>query len=700
MSGFSPFSTAPSARPHGTGRGFGVNGGIGTLGGGSQLRGIPTYTAGAAHGGRGAGTHPSIGGGARGPPLSSPLISSPSMALGSSAHGAMGMGISGLEGPSAQPSLSTFSTSATTNLQSNAAMHGNAGRHGFLQIFSHIDDLPADADPKKLTKLQEFINSLASKAPKLSKWESILSQELTDVAADMIEEELKRLNAAERVTFLATISDDIISSDHADVISQLAEPAQSEIRDRVLKRLLDDLINEGKHSMSSCVSVLASMASNGLVRLSGIAATVDQLLRDPANRRAGFALLGCVAQSKPNCAELLTELASKNIEDILVSLYADPEYEADVVGITQVLREKSPIIRLTHVLHKTDAPPSSMQFCNAQNELISTHMNGDIQIWSCPTYMPSFFSTDCISSAKTLTLPAGYIPTSIDHEKRTETFCAVAAMTLGDVYPYKAFKRNPADAFPAGAAVDAHSARFDSAIFILARNADSELWQQKSCIPRPPSTFLTSLAILPNSLVAAAESPMYKASFLNPKHRISLLDVEGFNAVREIPEPHQDHVTALATCTSMPDLLLSGSRDTAVKAWDVRASNYHPILVSDQGSDTRTHTDTISAICTSNLAVVSASMDGSMALWDCRSMREPVIRRVFNSPVLSLSLAGDICVAVGTVNGIFLVPLDSLGAIDVFPNYAATALCRSADGSTIFSITNDPRIGVIRLDRC
>lgn len=150
---------------------------------------------------------------------------------------------------------------------------------------------------------------------------------------------------------------------HLAIVARLEECHRKEIRGLVLQSCMSKLgsaseeeavgagdANAGAvvdgETIPQAAKLLVEMAKLHLVRLSGVIVVVYSFLEKPSSRRVGLAVLGLMMdQLKHNERFLASVRANQDITVQLFQLHRIPEFEYDVLAITQFLLSPSPSSR-------------------------------------------------------------------------------------------------------------------------------------------------------------------------------------------------------------------------------------------------------------------------------------------------------------------------------------------------------------------
>lgn len=516
-------------------------------------------------------------------------------------------------------------------------------------------------------------------------WAAMLDVENPIASAEKIGAMLAKASATGRREGYTVLARSITSTRHLAIVSALEEQYRNEVRDRVLQELLRQLTNAGSDPMPLCAEMLAELSRLNLVRLSGVAAAVEQFLMEPNQRRAGFAVLGRVAEQTKGSEAFYRAIQStknKQVETLLRDLYKEPQYEYDVVAITQLLggeaAERNGVVLQHHTTLAQPAPVACLQYFRSRDELVSAHGNGSIVMWGGPNAQGD------VAPHCTVDLPLNGIPTAMAGSQRGQ-YLAVASMPCPESHPYAPYLEVRRQCQkPLGS----KNAPTVPCLCVLECSDPSGNWASGEVMPRPAETAITAVAALGNSIVCSAEST---PTATGVEYAIQLFNATNGQMVRSLSNVHNAHTTVLATCEDNELVLCSGSKDGCVKLWDTRINRAAAAATAGGGAtplfmlDTSAIKDTITCIYPFRSLIFTGALDGSMFIWDTRRMAAPVATRTFTSPVLDITTMERSQVAVATARGLFLVALEPMLAVDVLPNAAYTQLRSNEAGTALFA---------------
>ncbi|CAD2218419.1 G-protein (beta)-like protein [Angomonas deanei] len=498
----------------------------------------------------------------------------------------------------------------------------------------------------------------------LVNWRELMDDTKPEESAKKIQEAVAKGNTDRRVAASA-IAAAVKTPADLSVVSKLEEDLQKEVRNAVLQDLLDQLTNPGVHPVSSAAEMLAEMSRLGLVRLPGVVAVVDQLLSDPEKRRAGVFVLGRVAEQNKGSEAFLKEVHDKpNIEQVLLALYKDPEFECDVVTITRLLGGdaalQSAVALRPSVEIPSSAPTTAIHYVRGRDELASVRGDGTIAFYGAPN------SAGEVPPRVTLDLVGNCSPVGVS-APRSGQYVVVAGNPILPAFASHVEARRKTD----GSKQPSVTA---PVVQLFAPSEQPAGWVSGEAIQRTAGLTATAVSALSSTTISLAES--------HTTHDITLIDASTATAANTVAGAHSDYITVLTACES-EFAFVSGSRDKVVKLWDSRKPGTASAVATMTNA---AHGDTISAIQSFKSYIMTSSLDGTVLVWDARQLETPVASRTFASPVLSLCTLEERRTVVATARCLYLLSLESLSSIDATPNAVYTSLCANEKGNAVFAI--------------
>ncbi|KPI89437.1 hypothetical protein ABL78_1473 [Leptomonas seymouri] len=505
----------------------------------------------------------------------------------------------------------------------------------------------------------------------------------------------------------------VISGGVYKVILYLPRLEAVTLRYSVVKYLLESLVHDHRREMDveKPAKDFASLVDLGLVSAAGFAAVVDTFLSHEAMVPVALRLLtfglGSVDMGK-TVREALE--AVPRIAQQLHELYAhSPQYEVDVALITRLWQREKPLLfgslQLQTTFSSNDCPVTCMSYFGVRDELITGHMNGSVVLWGAPQMVREKSRGSSFSLSRPIIRPRGVVPLPLDcvpvgmaGQRIDGQYLAIASMPYKSRKPYLRFcatgeakaptgskAADTADSNNASTSADSNSTQSTyrreasngagvGAIIVITCNENSIRWNKGEVIMRPAGVALTAITAFRNSIVAVGESMVQwatpsaaavAAAAVASPHRLSFVDVAGGTVMRQIPKAHDDYITALNVLDDGSYVLLSGGRDAAVKLWDPRSREDTPVVNTALCTGVPTHNSTITAMCTMGYNIVSTAVDGSMLVWDLRSMEAPRVRHELAYPIVDVALLGGKHAVTATSRGLITVSLDTLEPLDM-----------------------------------
>ncbi|CCW66297.1 unnamed protein product [Phytomonas sp. Hart1] len=530
---------------------------------------------------------------------------------------------------------------------------------------------------------------------------------------------------------------------HLTIVSHMEEPYRNEVRNLVLHDLLNQLSLAGNDPMPLCAEMLAELSRLNLVRLSGVAVAIERYLSEPDKRRAGIALLGRVAEYNRGSEAFCSALQATDALHQLYTMCKDPEYEYDISTITQLLSsnsEKSPGASLfCHCTIPLPAPVTCMHYFRSRDELVSGQANGTVVMWggqksnntslTPPNVSISPIERFPVSAQNVMTLSpddvAEHAPVAMAGPQRGH-YLVAAGMPYHIMHPYAAYLDIESSQHKRQSISSASLPQ--PLLCVMPCNEQTGEWSNGNVFFRPADRVITAVTALSNNTICSAESSLggisllvkpqetrtpkggtSASSMLSQEHNIQLINSTDGRVVRTLANAHSDYITILSTREDDEVVLISGSRDKAIKLWDTRVNSAEISTIGTNGTtplsssslstramstsvyklESSIHTDTISTIYTFRNFIFTGSMDGSMLIWDGRRTATPVMSRRFISPILDIAALEGGRTVVATARGLYLIYLETMSAVHVVPNVAFTRLLSNDTGSVVFAAGTD-----------
>ncbi|KEG06875.1 G-protein (beta)-like protein [Trypanosoma grayi] len=446
------------------------------------------------------------------------------------------------------------------------------------------------------------------------------------------------------------------------------------------------------------------MVRLNLVVLRGVATTLEALLSDASTRRAAVAVLGKLADQHRGDEVFLR--AVQNVEP-LVRAIQEPEYEYDCVAIARLLGWGGADKAAALVPVRTLEQPclvTSMAYFRQRDELASATCDGSVVVWGSPHP-----STGEVRPATTVELPQRCVPVAMDGASRGN-YLVVAGMP----FPASSISAIAGENSATGSSGNSNSSSNNNSkrrslssgtskgplLRLLTCNESTGAWTNGETITRKENVTLTAVAALANLVVCTAESaPSERSPETGLQHDLVLLNGHTTQTMRRFERVHDDYTTIVRVGEDSDHALFTGSRDCVVKVWDTRSSSNRPSLSTAAAVSAATtagmgaslprvenaHTDTITAVVPHRKALLTASLDGSLLVWDARRMNAPVHNVHMSAGILDVAPVDGAHVAVSTARGLYLLSLETLNTLDAVPNVTHTQLKASGDGSVIFA---------------
>ncbi|KPA85729.1 hypothetical protein ABB37_00097 [Leptomonas pyrrhocoris] len=505
----------------------------------------------------------------------------------------------------------------------------------------------------------------------------------------------------------------IVSQDEFRVLLHLPRQEALTLRYSILKYLLERLVRDHRRSadVDTFGKKFTSMMNLGLVRSMELAAVIDTFLQHETMVSAALRLIAlglssvnadkgvrAALEGVPRIAQRLHEVYARN-----------RKYEVDVALITRLWQRKEPVLygclELESNFHRGNCPVTCLSYFGVRDELISGHMNGSVVLWGAPQMVREKPHGGLFAVPRPAVRPRGVVPLPLDcvpvgmaGQRIDGQYLAIASMPYKSRKPYLPYctgvearaatgstdsdaaeNINKASTFakgnttPSATRREAPNGAGVGAIIVITCNANSIRWNKGEVIMRPAGVALTAITAFRNSIVAVGESAVLRATpsadaaaaAMASPHRLSFVDVACGTVLRQILSAHDDYITALNVLDEASYVLLSGGRDAAVKLWDPRSREDSPVVNTALCTGAPTHNSTITAMCTTGYNIVSTAMDGSMLVWDLRSMEAPQVRHELDYPIVDVTLITGKRAVAATWRGLITVSLDTLEPLDM-----------------------------------
>lgn len=574
------------------------------------------------------------------------------------------------------------------------------------EAFSHLEE--ADQGDRERLDLIDLLNPPKSAA--------LIGARLDDC--------LKRRVEIQSTLFNLTLA--IVAGEGYELVPLLpvrhAMPLRYSLVYHLLTRLLD--ARRSLSTASPYIKGLAAMLDCGSINARSYAAMVDMFLQHDDLVPVVLRLLATGLSKDRQQDNLRAALkTTPRIAQRLRAIYTEnPSYEVDVALVTRLWDNAVPFLNATvpfeTSFEKSQCPVTCMSYFGVRDELISGHMNGSVVLWGPPQMVRDTKAGSFLPQTRAVIRPRGIVPLPLDcipvgmaGQRMDGQYLAIASMPYKSRKPYAAF----CDAPPSGAAAAGRIGRAETesgdrgetnaaqrrdgmagaaanggggggagvgAIIVITCNENSLRWNKGEVILRPPGVALTAITAFRNSIVAVGESVVKPTSRLvsaaavaaaavassaatSSQNRLSFVDVAHGTVMRQIPKAHDDYITSLNVLEEGSYVLLSGGRDAAVKLWDPRSREDTPVVNTALCTDAMAHTSTISAICPTGYNIVTSAVDGSLLVWDLRSMAAPQVRHKLDSPVVDLALLDSKYAVAATSRGLITLALDTLDPLDM-----------------------------------
>ncbi|ORC87957.1 uncharacterized protein TM35_000192010 [Trypanosoma theileri] len=643
----------------------------------------------------------------------------------------------------APPLSSTISTTSPPNITTtttNTAANTHTHAHAYSNIMGglrphtsmHFTAGPFDVGPSEAARLEELRNILrllddVSRGRHHVVWAELVDPRQPVESARKITAALVQHPASSGV--IEAIAACITTPAHLAIVAALEAPFRVQVRDAVLQELLTALTtSRNPGPMPVCSEMLAEMVRLNLVVLRGVATTLEKLLDSPDTRRAAIAVLGRLADQ--NRGDELFLQVVQNVEP-LVRRIKEPEYDYDCITIARLLGWSTAERTGAGGTTTTAAAPSlvpvktleqscavtSMAYFRQRDELVSATCDGSVVIWGSPNPI-----TGDVKPSVTIDLPQQCVPIAMDGPPRGN-YLVIAGMPFpsgnlrammnegingSDNNNSSNNNNNNTTSNGSGSSKKRNilsSPAKGPVLRFLTCNESTGSWANGETITRKEHVTLTAVAALSNLVVCTAESiPSERLTESGLQHDLLLLNGHTAQPLRRFEHVHDDYTTVLRVGEEGEHVLLSGSRDCVVKVWDTRSSssggNRAALSTAVAAGTTtttggtaftpthrlkHTHTDTITAILPHRKALLTASLDGSLLMWDTRRMTAPVWETHMTAPIIDVAPAEGANIVVSTARGLTLLSLESHRAQDIISNVVHTQLRSNADGTVIFA---------------
>lgn len=473
-----------------------------------------------------------------------------------------------------------------------------------------------------------------------------------------------------------------------------------------------------------CSKGFAMMMGCRLVSVTSFATMVDTFLQREEMVPMALRLLAVGLDNVDSQRGLCAALANvPRIAQRLQEIYThNHELEVDVALLTRYWAHSGCTLSAPLLMpisaERGSCPVTCMSYFGVRDELITGHMNGSVVLWGAPQTVREKSRTGLfpvsrpvIRARGVVPLPLDCVPVGMAGQRIDGQYLAIASMPYKSRRPYSDFCKEAGGApgvqrgigeAESGGGEQGNGAGV-GAIIVITCNENSIRWNKGEVIMRPAGVALTAITAFRNSIVvvgeslvkakpmhtdkiAAAEEAILPSPATSSLHRLSFVDVAYGTVMRQIPNAHDDYITALTVLDEGSYVLLSGGRDSAVKLWDPRSREDSPVVNTALCAGVASHNTTISAICTTGFNVLSTSVDGSMRLWDLRSMDAPVVQHDLAYHTVDVSLISNRRAAAATSRGLVIVSLDTLRPTDMCyaePGY--THVTPNSSGELVFA---------------
>eukprot|EP00758_Cryptobia_borreli_P004688 Tbor_TRINITY_DN4521_c0_g1::TRINITY_DN4521_c0_g1_i1::g.15774::m.15774 len=549
-------------------------------------------------------------------------------------------------------------------------------------------------------------------------WDSLLDYTQPQRSAENVKEYV--LNANQAVT---SVCRHMNTPSHLSIIPYISDDKlRTEVRDLVLKYVLEDLTISGDDPMPNCAAMLAEMVKLELVMLTGIGKTLEAFLNDPSTRRAAIAVLGILAENYSGNEAFLK--AVRHLQPILQSFSNDPSFNYDNAFITRIVGWNLPgpqlgLIRRFPIPQNTTKSIVSSTYFSTSDELLTGSMDGTISVWGAPQYggaslsktsagnvngesdqtlstspNTSTTSPGCSGPSAKITLPPSYLPVSMDAFTRGRIL-AVACVAPAPATPCIRLYQCTTEEHAAASSKGRSSSTTRGSCSTTSAGDDSNsstnfmgpsLSHLTAALPATPGVWklVENIERDECSMITCLKRINFKTNTFctgeadGQSHNIVFFNGQG-KQIRQIQKAHTDVITVLNTSQDA-NWLFSGSRDTTVKAWDSRTGT-SPLHILTA------HTDTITSINATNDYVITGGIDKKVCLWDIRRLKKPLQVKEFQGPVLKTAVTGASrpCIAVSTTCGLTLLSMGTLSVEDVISNTCYVDLQMNYLSSVMFA---------------
>ena len=480
-----------------------------------------------------------------------------------------------------------------------------------MQLFQGISDRVSAKVYTDKAALSRFISEcIASGKPDVAMNEILrrlnqpaLAEDCMDVVCSLVLSE-QRIEKNESVLPYMTI------------ISRLHEPFRGRLRDDLLGRILPQLSksrprDSARQALLPFAECLAGLVKVECVNARSAVSAMIQLLRIEGTRCAAITCLGKLVEIAFNSVadrcdgSLLEELRSTLGDAQDDAFLYDIEYITEPFGWNQSTRFVN--CSLLRSMSHHELPILALAYGGVQREIVVTSSgDGTIATW------------DNQGQLVENVVLARHYASALELANRGRTLLVGGVGREGDVQ----------------AAV----------VIYLEENGR---WVEKGAV-EPQARVITCLRSIQQS-----SSVTFCCGIHNGEHSyITYYDASRpTQALREYHD-HSDIVTTLYTPSDRDFVMISGSRDTSILLYDLRAPN--PTVLAN-------HYGTVTGLGMCGDYVISAGLDKRMLVHDIRSTHQGVLMRDLESPVLSLSVSQQGICALSTMTGVHLSALMSQG---------------------------------------
>ena len=406
------------------------------------------------------------------------------------------------------------------------------------------------------------------------------------------------------------------------LISRLAEPQRTKLRDEVVQRAMTFLsqnrrLDHAREGLLPYAEVLAALVKCDLLAVKNVVSTLIQLIRYDSTRCAGITCLGKLVEIAHDFVvdrcdgqmldQLRVTLGSAQQDDTFVY---DVEYIMEPFGWNQGQQNQ----RFVNVSHIRSAPHHmspilslaySSSSIGAREIVVTSSADGTIATWDHSGNLVE----NCVL--------ARHYASSLDLTR------AGRALIVGSV------GRSPSTA--------------PAVVFYV---EEAGRWVEKGAVEPEGARVVTTVKSLRN-----AHSLLFCCGVTGLTNSMCYYDALRQVALREFHD-HSDVVTALYTHPER-DLVFSGSRDCTVCMYDLRAQA--------AGSQYAHHYSTVTCIDGFGDYIVTGGLDKRIMVHDLRMLHPQNIVRDLDSAVLSVSISPQLLCAASTLTGVQLISLTANG---------------------------------------